>query len=121
MKNNRRSESCGTAAECAAGKGAAENKTMEYMKISETEEHLLERLHSPDDLKALSPEQCTALCAEIRSLLIETVSKTGGHLASNLGSVELTVAMHRVFDCTVCGEDACDFGIAQTLPSCSLR
>ena len=68
------------------------------MKISETEEHLLERLHSPDDLKALSPEQCTALCAEIRSLLIETVSKTGGHLASNLGSVELTVAMHRVFD-----------------------
>ena len=98
MKNNRRSESCGTAAECAAGKGAAENKTMEYMKISETEEHLLERLHSPDDLKALSPEQCTALCAEIRSLLIETVSKTGGHLASNLGSVELTVAMHRVFD-----------------------
>lgn len=98
MKNNRRSESCGTAAECAAGKGAAENKTMEYMKISETEEHLLERLHSPDDLKALSPEQCTALCAEIRSLLIETVSKTGGHLASNLGSVELTMAMHRVFD-----------------------
>ena len=98
MKNNRRSESCGTAAECAAGKGAAENKTMEYMKISETEEHLLERLHSPDDLKELSPEQCTALCAEIRSLLIETVSKTGGHLASNLGSVELTVAMHRVFD-----------------------
>ena len=58
----------------------------------------MERLHSPDDLKALSPEQCTALCAEIRSLLIETVSKTGGHLASNLGSVELTVAMHRVFD-----------------------
>ncbi|MFR0949218.1 MAG: hypothetical protein ACLSFT_00630 [Ruminococcus callidus] len=48
---------------------------MEYMKISETEEHLLERLHSPDDLKALSPEQCTALCAEIRSLLIKLFPK----------------------------------------------
>ena len=58
---------------------------------------LLERLHSPKDLKGLSLEQCESLCEEIRSLLVETVSKTGGHLASNLGSVELTVAMHRVF------------------------
>lgn len=42
---------------------------------------LLERLHSPKDLKGLSLEQCESLCEEIRSLLVETVSKTGGHLA----------------------------------------
>lgn len=58
---------------------------------------MLAQLNLPQDLKKLSISQCEALCQEIRSLLIDTVSKTGGHLASNLGAVELTVAMHRVF------------------------
>lgn len=49
-------------------------------------------------MKALSDEELTALCGEIRSELIRSVSKTGGHLSSNLGSVELTVALHRVYD-----------------------
>ena len=70
---------------------------MDKKKLPETGESLLQQLHSPRDLKKLSPAQCETLCQEIRSLLVETVSKTGGHLASNLGSVELTVAMHRVF------------------------
>jgi 1-deoxy-D-xylulose-5-phosphate synthase len=52
----------------------------------------------PEDLKKLNLEQCQALCKEIRTILIQTVSKNGGHLASNLGVVELTLAMHRVFD-----------------------
>lgn len=60
-------------------------------------EPLLQKLNLPQDLKKLTPTQCQTLCQEIRNLLVETVSKTGGHLASNLGSVELTVAMHRVF------------------------
>ena len=62
------------------------------------EDHLLDHLHGPEDLKKLTYAQCTALCQEIRTFLITTVSKTGGHLASNLGTVELTVAMHRVFN-----------------------
>ena len=52
----------------------------------------------PEDLKSLSYEQCDDLCRQIRTLLIKTVSKNGGHLASNLGTVELTVALHRVFE-----------------------
>ena len=52
----------------------------------------------PSDLKYLSYEQCGDLCREIRDILVKTVSKNGGHLASNLGSVELTMALHRVFD-----------------------
>ena len=59
---------------------------------------ILNTIHSPDDLKTLDNHQLELLCSEIRSVLIETVSKTGGHLASNLGVVELTVAMHTVFD-----------------------
>ncbi len=58
---------------------------------------LLKHLKLPEDVKKLSVAQCNTLCAEIRNLLISTVSKTGGHLASSLGVVELTVAMHRVF------------------------
>ena len=54
-------------------------------------------LDLPADLKKLSFEQCDDLCRQIRTLLIKTVSKNGGHLASNLGTVELTVALHRVF------------------------
>ena len=58
----------------------------------------LSDLELPQDLKKLSLGQCRSLCSEIRSLLISTVSKTGGHLASNLGVVELTMAIHRNFD-----------------------
>ncbi len=58
----------------------------------------LDTIHSPADVKALKPEQLKGLCSEIRTFLIRSVAKTGGHLASNLGSVELTVALHRVYD-----------------------
>jgi 1-deoxy-D-xylulose-5-phosphate synthase len=58
----------------------------------------LEKVDSPDDLKALTPEETAAYCHELREFLIESVTKTGGHLGSNLGVVELTVALHRVFD-----------------------
>jgi 1-deoxy-D-xylulose-5-phosphate synthase len=58
----------------------------------------LSELELPGDLKKLSLNQCKNLCGEIRNLLISTVSKTGGHLASNLGVVELTMAIHRNFD-----------------------
>lgn len=59
---------------------------------------LLSAIHSPDDVKKLPKRELPRLCAEIREKLVETVSKNGGHLASNLGVVELTVALHRVFD-----------------------
>ena len=59
---------------------------------------LLENIKDPDDLKKLDYAQLQTLCGEIRRELIRTVAKNGGHLASNLGVVELTVALHRVFD-----------------------
>jgi len=59
---------------------------------------LLEQVNSPRDVKALNAEQLPTLCQEIRDYLCQTVLHTGGHLASNLGVVELTVALHRVFD-----------------------
>ncbi len=59
---------------------------------------ILEQIHSPRDVKALSEAELSLLCGEIRNFLVEQVSHTGGHLASNLGVVELTVAIHRVFD-----------------------
>ena len=58
---------------------------------------LLDHIDSPDDLKKLNLAQLQQLCSEIRSAIIHTVSKNGGHLASNLGCVELTVALRRVF------------------------
>lgn len=58
----------------------------------------LEDLSLPKDLKKLDITQCENLCQEIRDTLVKTVSKNGGHLASNLGVVELTMAIHRVFD-----------------------
>ena len=60
---------------------------------------ILGKINSPDDVKALSKEELVFLCGEIRQELIETVSSNGGHLASNLGVVELSVALHSVFDC----------------------
>jgi 1-deoxy-D-xylulose-5-phosphate synthase len=59
---------------------------------------MLETIESPQDLKALSADQLLALATEIRDVLIETVSRTSGHLGPNLGVVELTIALHRVFD-----------------------
>ena len=59
----------------------------------------LPRIHTPADLRELPTEAIPALCREIRETLVETVTQNGGHLASNLGVVELSVAMHRVFDC----------------------
>ena len=58
---------------------------------------MLERIKSPADLSCLSPKELSALSDEIRSELIRTVSENGGHLASNLGVVELTLALHRTF------------------------
>ncbi len=60
---------------------------------------LLQKIKSPVDLKKLKVEELPALCEEIRRKLIFTVSENGGHLAPNLGVVELTVAMHYVFNC----------------------
>ena len=59
---------------------------------------LLDQIHSPADVRKLKPTELTQLCGEIRDLLITQVGRTGGHLGSNLGVVELTVALHRVFD-----------------------
>lgn len=59
---------------------------------------LLNSINSPDDLRKLNREELTLLAAELRTFLIESVAKTGGHLASNLGVVELTIALHYVFN-----------------------
>lgn len=59
---------------------------------------LLEKIHSPEDLKKCSVEELPILAEEIRTFLIESLSMTGGHLASNLGVVELTIALHYLFD-----------------------
>ncbi|MGN0601749.1 MAG: 1-deoxy-D-xylulose-5-phosphate synthase [Oscillospiraceae bacterium] len=58
----------------------------------------LSKMNLPADLKKLSLNQCEMLCQDIRKMLIDTVSKNGGHLASNLGTVELSLAVHRVFE-----------------------
>jgi len=63
-----------------------------------TEEKVLDKIRGPKDLQALSPKELPRLADEIRAFLVENVTKTGGHLASNLGVVELTIALHRVFD-----------------------
>lgn len=59
---------------------------------------ILSQINKPADLRALPEDSLEPLCEEIRNFLIQNVSRTGGHLASNLGTVELTVAIHRVFD-----------------------
>ncbi len=62
------------------------------------EYRLLSGVKAPSDIKKMSTQQLYELCFEIRQKMLETVSKNGGHLSSNLGAVELTVALHRVFD-----------------------
>ncbi len=59
---------------------------------------ILERIHGAEDVKGLRTEELEELAQEIRGFLIENISHTGGHLASNLGVVELTIAMYLVFD-----------------------
>lgn len=59
---------------------------------------ILESIHSPQDLKKIPPEDLPQVAHEIRALILDVVSKNGGHLASNLGAVELTIALHYVFD-----------------------
>jgi len=59
---------------------------------------ILDRTNDPSDLKGLTHDELRELCSELRELLVSKVSENGGHLASNLGVVELTVALHRVFD-----------------------
>ena len=59
---------------------------------------LLERVRTPADLRTLAPEDVVALAAEVRGFLVDAVCRTGGHLGPNLGVVELTLALHRVFD-----------------------
>lgn len=59
---------------------------------------MLEKIQKPNDIKKIPADHLPALAEEIREFIIESLSKTGGHLASNLGVVELTIAMHRVFD-----------------------
>jgi len=59
---------------------------------------LLDRIDSPADLRALSPAELPQVAKELRDFLVESVASTGGHLASNLGTVELTIALHYVFD-----------------------
>ncbi len=59
---------------------------------------VLENIRTSEDIRKLSFTEMETLCTEIRSVLIETVSRNGGHLASNLGAVELSVALHRVYD-----------------------
>ena len=58
----------------------------------------LDSIRTPDDLRNLGPDELRCLAAEIRERIVETVGRTGGHLGSNLGAVELTLALHRVFD-----------------------
>ena len=60
--------------------------------------NLLDTLQTPADLRALTPDELPHLAAELRAFLVESVSRTGGHLASNLGTVELTLALHYIFD-----------------------
>ena len=62
-------------------------------------EHLLERIDNPAELKNCTLEELSVLAAELRHSIIHTVSQTGGHLAPSLGTVELTLALHRAFDC----------------------
>src|SRR5437899_9662454 len=59
---------------------------------------VLERIDHPRDLRVLRRDELLRLCQEIREFTVESMQKTGGHISSSLGTVELTVALHRVFD-----------------------
>ena len=59
----------------------------------------LDKINKPSDIKKLSRDELELLAKELRSFIIKSVSKTGGHLSSNLGVIELTIALHYVYDC----------------------
>ena len=67
------------------------------MDVLNSQNNLLQKINNPDDLKLLKSKECKTLAQEIRNRIISVVSENGGHLASNLGVVELTMALHRVF------------------------
>ncbi len=67
-------------------------------EIIDMEHNLLKNIKSPDDVKKLDDNQLPLLAEEVRDVIISTVSENGGHLASNLGAVELTIALHKVFN-----------------------
>ena len=77
--------------------------------MTEKNYRYLQNINSPDDLKKLKKEELPAVCNELRRFIIDEVSQNPGHLGSNLGVVELTVAVHYVFntpyesDCMGCG------------------
>jgi 1-deoxy-D-xylulose-5-phosphate synthase len=71
---------------------------MSALPGTNAERPLLSRISCPGDLKSLSPAELSVLAAEVRDFLVSKVSRTGGHLGPNLGVVELTLALHRVFD-----------------------
>ncbi|MDC1286929.1 1-deoxy-D-xylulose-5-phosphate synthase, partial [Gammaproteobacteria bacterium] len=59
---------------------------------------ILARIESPDDLRELDESELPELASELRAFLLQSLSKTGGHLASGLGSIEITIALHYLFD-----------------------
>jgi 1-deoxy-D-xylulose-5-phosphate synthase len=67
-------------------------------EITEEKVRLLDGIHSPADVKALPEESLAQLAQDVRDELIKVLSQTGGHLGPNLGVVELTIALHRVFN-----------------------
>ena len=71
------------------------------LSLAESETELLPQINSPEDLRQLDAKDLPRLAAELRQFLIESVSKTGGHLAAGLGTVELTIALHYVFNTPV--------------------
>jgi len=62
---------------------------------------ILDKVNLPSDVQKLDRAELRTLCAEIRAFLLQSISRTGGHLASNLGIVEITVGLHKVFNCPV--------------------
>jgi 1-deoxy-D-xylulose-5-phosphate synthase len=74
-----------------------DRRTRKLKPMSAARDGLLSSIHSPEDLRELTADQLRELSLEIRSFLIENVSQTGGHLGPNLGVIELTIAVHRVF------------------------
>ena len=76
---------------------------------------ILPSIETPADIKGLSTEELVKLCEEIRTFIVDAVTTTGGHLGSNLGAVELTLAVHRVFDSPATSSS----GTPATRPTCT--